>query len=69
MSYSNILELQFDFDETRASRHVDEENTEWTSAEPYNTPRHLKQGPAFDAALARLDEQFKAYSARVNGGR
>ena len=52
VTYANILEIIADQQE-RAEHHVEHEQDGWAP-----TTRFLKDGPALDAALARLDAQF-----------
>jgi hypothetical protein len=55
VTYSNILEIIADQQERASKRRVRDDSPWWLSGQPHH---YLKQGPALDAALARLDEQF-----------
>ncbi|QND70811.1 hypothetical protein [Tardiphaga robiniae] len=59
VNYSNILEIIRDKQEQQCG----------TVSSGSNFISSVKEGPALDAALARLDAEFKTYSARFKGGR
>lgn len=60
VNYSNLLEIIRDKQEQQADIPADCYCSELLP---------MRTSPSYDAALARLDAEFKAYSARFKGGR